>query len=130
METTENTPDTVNESEPVIDEPFDVSAFEDKPPPPSPPTAPGPRIREMVPSLRIVHHDHDIVREEALEKDSPCSDLAEHCAGWASSGECAKNPRSCSSAARRAAGCAVIPRRSARTGPDRSTPHHRSGTSC
>ena len=27
-----------------------------------------------------------------MEKDSPCSDLAEHCAGWASSGECAKNP--------------------------------------
>ena len=90
VETTGNTPDT-DESEPVIDEPFDVSAFEDKPPPPSlpPPQPPNP---EIVPSLRIVHHDHDIVREEALEKDPPCSDLAEHCAGWASSGECAKNP--------------------------------------
>ena len=33
VETTENTPD-IDESEPVIDEPFDVSAFEDKPPPP------------------------------------------------------------------------------------------------
>jgi hypothetical protein len=30
------TPDEAEELEPVIDKPFDVSAFDDKPPPPSP----------------------------------------------------------------------------------------------
>ncbi len=86
------TPDEAEELEPVIDKPFDVSAFDDKPPPPPPPPPPRPPKQELVSSLKIIHHDHDIVREEAMEKAMACADLAENCAGWAASGECAKNP--------------------------------------